>query len=217
MIFYFFSLFGYYISFLDGTPSWIEMMLFLSLLILPFYIWMIILWRLQLPICFNKKTQKVSTWIGGELAEIEWERFHMFDTKMNAGVQVIMDVYLFTLFGKSGKRYPMTIWDDGNPAALKAFIDDFMNHKEPIIIDEGKMQIARGNFQFTYKQLFKQRFIFSKEQGIFSRIWLIFTAIFFTLPIDFLMYGLNKILPRRKMPKELQEVCGCKEGERVYG
>ena len=49
------------------------------------------------------------------------------------------------------------------------------------------------------------------------KVILVFTAIFFTIPIDFLMYGLNKILPRRKIPKELLDACGCEEGERVYG
>jgi len=42
-------------------------------------------------------------------------------------------------------------------------------------------------------------------------------AIFFLFPTDLILYTLNKILPRRKIPKELLEACGCKEGERVYG
>jgi hypothetical protein len=191
-----------------------------TLLILPIilllYTLIIVTWRRELPICFNKKTQKVSAWIGGELAEIEWEKFHMFHTKIQDGAQATAKVFLFTLFGKSGKRYPMTIWDE-LPAGLYAYVHDFMNHKEPIIVENGKMEIARGNFQFTFKELFIQRFSFRKEENVFMRIFLVFSAIFFTLPIDFLMYGLNKVLPRRKIPKELLDACGCEEGERVYG
>jgi len=195
----------------------ITFMLFASLIILPLYMLQQIAWRRELPICFNKKTQKVSAWINGELAEIEWERFHMFQTKIQDGAQSTAEVWLFTLFGKSGKKYPMTIWDNLLPGGLYALVHDFMNHKEPIITEYGKMEIARGNFQFTYKELFLQRFKFRKEENIFMRIFLVFSAVFFTLPIDFSMYGLNKILPRRKIPKELLEACWCEEGERVYG
>jgi hypothetical protein len=216
-IFYLFSVFTFFILNLEDLEEKIFGMLFLSSVTIPFYIGIIIAWRRELPVCFNKKTQKVSAWIDGELAEIEWERFHMFPTKMNAGVQLIIDVWLFTLFGKSGKKYPMSIWDDGSPGGLYVFLHNFMNHKEPIIVENGKMEIARGNFQFTFKELFIQRFTFRKEENIFIRIFLVFSAIFFTLPIDFLMYGLNKVLPRREIPKELIEACGCEDGERVYG
>jgi len=216
-LFYVTSLFTFYVTGSEDIKDDIYFILFASLVIIPFYIGIIIAWRRELPICFNKETQKVSAWIDGELAEIEWERFHMFPTKMNAGVQLIIDVWLFTLFGKSGKKYPMTIWDDGSPGGLYVFLHNFMNQKEPIITEYGKMEIARGNFQFTYKELFLQRFTFRKEENIFMRIFLVFSAVFFTLPIDFLMYGLNKVLPRREIPKELLEACGCEEGERVYG
>jgi hypothetical protein len=215
-VFYFFILFIYYTSSLEGGGSFVSSMLFLLLIIIPIFILQQIAWRRELPICFNKKTQKVSAWIGGELTEIEWERFHMFHTKIQDGAQATAKVFLFTLFGKSGKRYPMTIWDE-LPAGLYAYVHDFMNHKEPIIVENGKMEIARGNFQFTFKELFIQRFTFRKEENIFMRIFLVFSAIFFTLPIDFLMYGLNKVLPRRKIPKELLDACGCEEGEGVYG
>jgi len=215
-IFYFSSVFIFYLTSSEDINDDIYFILLASLVIVPIYIGIIIMWRRELPLCFNKKTQKVSAWIDGELAEIEWERFHMFHTKIQDGAQATAKVFLFTLFGKSGKHYPMTIWDR-LPAGLYAYVHDFMNHKEPIIVENGKMEIARGNFQFTFKELFVQRFTFRKEDNIFIRIFLVFTAIFFTLPIDFLMYGLNKILPRRNIPKELLEACGCDEGESVYG
>jgi len=31
------------------------------------------------------------------------------------------------------------------------------------------------------------------------------------------MYGLNKILPRRGIPKELLEACVCPDDEKTYG
>jgi len=216
-VFYLMSLFIFFVLNLENLEEKTFLMFFLSLIAIPLFLLQQIAWRRELPICFNKKTQKVSAWINGELAEIEWERFHMFQTKIQDGAQSTAEVWLFTLFGKSGKKYPMTIWDNLLPGGLYALVHDFMNHKEPIITEYGKMEIARGNFQFTYKELFLQRFKFRKEENIFMRIFLVFSAVFFTLPIDFLMYGLNKILPRREIPKELLEACGCEEGERVYG
>jgi len=171
-VFYFSSLLIYYTTSMEEYLNFTSTILFLSIGIIPIFALQQIAWRRELPICFNKKTQKVSAWIDGELAEIEWERFHMFQTKIQDGAQSTAEVWLFTLFGKSGKKYPMTIWDNLLPGGLYALVHDFMNHKEPIITEYGKMEIARGNFQFTYKELFLQRFKFRKEE--------IFLCVFFS-------------------------------------
>jgi len=214
--FYFSILLTLYIASSGNITDDIDLILFISFWTIPLIFLVIISWRIELPICFNKKTQKVSTWIDGELAEIEWEKFFMFATTIYAG-KMRTEVLLFTLFGQNDKEYNMTIWDEASPGGLYVFLHNFMNHKEPIIVENGKMEIARGNFQFTYKELFVQRFTFRKEDNVFMRISLIFSAIFFTVPIDFLMYGLNKILPRRKIPKELLEACGLDKDYKVYG
>ena len=42
-------------------------------------------------------------------------------------------------------------------------------------------------------------------------------TIFMGFPVDLLMYALNKILPRRAIPKELREACDMSADEKVFG
>lgn len=177
---------------------------------LCFYIPLLLVWRLNRPICFNKETQKVYYWRGQEVAEAKWSDKVYSYKEINLGIYGATPVISLEL---RGKRLNHSIYmgvSDVDYFEKLSYINSFMRGENPILSEKAEMQIARGNFQFSLKELFLSRFTNVPW-------WYLPYAFFFAFPTDIVMYTLNKILPMRGAPKELRKACGIPEGERVYG
>ena len=104
----------------------------------------------------------------------------------------------------------------------KVLVDDFLEGKEIILSHEDMQNIKRGNGELNFKELFHLRFL--APFGRLSLLWRILYypfyllySIFMGFPVDLLMYALNKILPRRAIPKDLREVCDMSADEKFFG
>ena len=193
----------------------------LSLLILPIF-----LWRMDLPLCFNRKTQMVTTYQEGQLCQVKWHKGLMYDHQFgpNAYGQYIyvhaIDVFRKnkSVVGELSKDIRICIERE-----CSLLIEDYMDGKEIVLTKESQFLVDKYNFQLSIKTLFVSRFItpFKNRHPLEWFFAIAFyelpAAIFFLFPTDIILYILNKILPRRRMSKALTEACGCEEGERVYG
>jgi hypothetical protein len=103
----------------------------------------------------------------------------------------------------------------------KVLVDDFLEGKEIVLSQEDRQTIKRGNGELNFRELFHLRFL--APYSLLSLVWKILYypfyllyAIFMGFPVDLLMYILNKVLPRRKIPEELREACGMGDDEKVF-
>jgi len=214
----------YYSIVIMGNPIWNPTFINIVAISIPilFFLIVVIPWRRDLPICINKKTGVVSVWTKGELAQITKEELLLFRSEFRAGRSILRGAAFFLNGVVSKKRIKVLIIEEVDFLWLEKLIYDFLDGKE-ITFDEYTLnKIKRGNFELSIKKLFVLRFIdsyyaFSKWEKILLYPFYFLYSIFIGFPTDLLMYGLNKILPRRKIPKELLEACGCKDGEKVYG
>ena len=193
-----------------NNKDFLEFLLVISSFFIVSFSPIILIWRLNRPICFNRERQKVYYWRGQEVAEAKWSDKVYSYKEINRGIYGATPIIALEL---RGKRLNHTIYmgvSDVDYFEKLSYINSFMGGENPILSEKAEMQIARGNFQFSLKELFLSRFTNVPW-------WYLPYAFFFAFPTDIVMYTLNKILPMRGAPKKLREACGIPNDERVYG
>lgn len=219
---FYLSTFGLFISVDSDELSFIVTYgIFFSSFMLPIF-----LWRMDLPLCFNRKTQMVTTYQEGQLCQVKWHRGLMYDHKFgpNAYGHYIyvhaIDIVRKdkSVVGELSKDIRICI-----ERQCSLLIEDYMDGKEIVLSEESQFLVDKYNFQLSIKELFVSRFItpFKSRHPLEWFVAIAFyelpAAIFFLFPTDIILYVLNKVLPRRNLPKELREACGCDDSEKVYG
>jgi len=172
-------------------------------------IMIIFIWRSMLPICFNRETKMVTHWANGVLYQKKWEDVELRHTKIITGRG---DIYL-SVFELTGGRKIMFEKIFYLSTQNLEYITQYMNYEEPQLNDEEINEIKIANFEYKFSEIFLN--MLPKKITFF--IVLFSPLLIVEIPLYYVMFILNKILPRRKIPKELLEACGCEEGERVYG
>ena len=184
------------------------------------------LWRMDLPLCFNRKTQMVTTYQEGQLCQVKWHKGLMYDHKFgpNAYGQYIyvhaIDIVRENKSVVGGLSEDIRICVERQCAML---IEDYMDGKEIVLDKESQFLVDKYNFQLSIKELFVSRFItpFKNRHTLEWFFAIAFyelpMAIFIFFPTDMILYVLNKILPRRRIPKVLKEACGMSDDEKVFG
>ena len=190
----------------------------------PFFI----LWRIEKPVCFNRKTRKVSFWIKGQLAQVNWDDIEAY-TKLSrsaaagSGALVKEQIVAFNIFTQASEHYEpeahnVTIpgtdyWDKDDPVmgakGLWEYIYLFMEKgKEGVPKPENTTRICslKESMIDTNPYPIKDVHIIGI---IINTILLPFTVPFAILNVitDMVYCVLDKILPTRKPPKPLREAC----------
>ena len=190
------------------------------------YLGGIFLWRMDLPLCFNRKTQMVTTYQEGQLCQVKWHKGLMYDHKFgpNAYGQYIyvhaIDIVRENKSVVGGLSEDIRICVESECSTL---IEDYMDGKEIVLDKESQFLVDKYNFQLSIKELFVSRFItpFKNRHTLEWFFAIAFyelpMAIFIFFPTDMILYVLNKILPRRRIPKVLKEACGMSDDEKVFG
>jgi len=195
-------------------------LLFGFIIISPVFIPAMILWRRELPLCVDRKKGMIYGYRGGKLYEASKDSLVSYVNTLVAPGSA-SSVCRFELHEVDNKEKIYTFLVYGE-LHTKVLVDDFLEGKEIVLSHEDRQTIKRGNGELNFKEMFHLRFL--APFGRLSLLWKIvyypfylFYAIFMGFPVDLLMYALNKILPRRAIPKELREACGMGEDERVFG
>lgn len=192
---------------------------------LPFFI----IWRFELPICFNRKTGQVSFWKDEELLQANWDQleFYRASKRTSAGPATIIDlpILLFNLFGRtSGKEINIRIIGtkhDSNAKPLSDFdqIEGLWKYIY-LFMNEGKQSLPdmyiKNNIKCSFIGSIKSRnpfsFICAECNSLDYTIGIILLPVsipfyFLAVPTDLIYCALDKILPHRPLPKALREAC----------
>jgi hypothetical protein len=193
-----------------------------------FSFWILIPWRRQLPIIFNRKTGQVTCAIDNQIVSCHWQDTEAYIkdvTSVSAGGVPLNEGVLNLIFvDGDGKRLRAAIpatKDDPKifvqrgivgAAAVWEFIRLYMKEGAdalPPIVPLGKYRFDHLSECFTTANPFK---IFKVQK----KINLIWSVLFFplALPIgviailgDLLYFALDRILPKRKWPQALLDAC----------
>ena len=190
----------------------------------PFFI----IWRLELPICFNRQTRKVSFMVKGRLAQVNWDdietRAKIARTivagsgALNKEQIVTFNVYYNMPYAKDTVKHNITImgtdyWEGDDPIAgakaLWEYIYIFMEKGEDALpkdkISGGGCSLIRSMKEHNP---FPQKG-FPLSDNIFN-----FVALPLGLPMsiisiitDMIYCVLDFILPKRGLPSLLREAC----------
>ena len=186
----------------------------------PFFI----LWRREVPVCFNRKTRKVSFWIKGQLAQVDWDEIEAY-TKLSrsaaagSGALVKEQLIAFNIFiTPVSVAHNVTIpgtdyWDKDDPVmgakGLWEYIYLFMEKGiEGVPEPKNTTRICslKESMIDTNPYPIKDVHIIGI---IINTILLPFTVPFAIINVitDMVYCVLDIILPRRKPPKPLREAC----------
>ncbi len=215
----------YHLYKLDGiSANWLEDlalggggMLIFIIFTLPF----LIRWRRVLPVCFNRKTKKVSAWIKGELLQADWDTIEAHVKTLTIGPRLgVLSVNLYPVKRRMGDRTPWSLPIAGTerqsmtPQEASYMIWEYLR----LFMEEGKQAIPEPNP--VMKKVSGIKAVLSDNnpfplkdrdlgQKIFNFILLPIATPFalVSIPTDIIFIGLDKILPKRKPPKELLAAC----------
>lgn len=198
-------IFGSFIFFINTK----ELFYNLIYVLLGLGVIVIFIWRRMLPTCFNRETKMVSHWANGVLYQKKWEDVELRHARIVTGRG---SIYLsaFELTGGRKIMFEKTLFLSTQNLD---YITQYMNYEEPQLNNEAINEMKMANFEYKFLEVFlnilptKMTFFIV----LFSPLLIIEIALYYT------MFILNKILPRRKIPKELFDACGCDEKDRVYG
>jgi len=191
--------------YLEGLEFYIyDFLIVLSILV-------IVMWRMISPICFNRKNKTVSYWHFGVLYQKKWEDIEFYYEVFSSS-KGSTTVLAFTLRGGNKIKFDKVLHLYGL-SNFKKYLISYMEN-EDIEIDEELLRYIRlGNFEYKFSEIFSN--ILPKKITFFMVVFS--PLIVIGILLYYVMFILNKILPRRKIPKELLEACGCEENEKVYG
>jgi hypothetical protein len=196
--------------------------------------WMFIYWRMQLPIIFNRKTQKVTAYIKGKIFTQSWEKMcaevATSYSPIYGGVPIREGVLRLFFPYKKGRRkkreYEMigvsatmeTKAAHAHPgsygaAQIWAYICLFM-HEGAVALPPFEPDVAKyrqDRFLDSFK-CYNPMQIFPKDKLLYPISLPFF--FFFIVPCsilaiigDLLYTAFDRILPKRKWPQELLDAC----------
>ncbi len=193
-------------------------MLIFIIFTLPFFI----RWRRVLPVCFNRKTKKVSAWIKGELLQADWDTIEAHVKTLTIGPRLgVLSVNLYPVKRRMGDRTPWSLPIAGTenqsmtPQEASYMIWEYLR----LFMEEGKQAIPIPDLLnkakvSTLKEVWSENNPFPPKGSdiiqVIIGLILLPIAIPFALvsiPTDIIFIGLDKILPKRKPPKELLAAC----------
>jgi hypothetical protein len=195
------------------------LLLGLFLVLLPFFMAMI-LWRRELPLCVDGKKGMIYGYRGGKLYEASKDNLVSYvNTLVSPGSASSVCRFELHEVNNKEKIYTFLVYGELH---TKVLVDDFLEGKEIVLSQEDRQTIKRGNGELNFQELFHLRFLapYSRLSLVWKILYYPFYllyAIFMGFPVDLLMYVLNKVLPRRKIPEELREACGMGDDEKVFG
>ena len=217
---YFFTGFFYFLLLKDSTDiedlyfALLTLLGILGVCMVVFIIPNVFLWRFECPICFNKERQKIFFWEENELLQQEWKDVEFYVSRL-PGFSTSGSTYstAFDMYGsKTGKKYTTFI----EYTHTSKSIANFMAGEPNQVSLREQEEIRRANLEFDFKDIFVFNYHLIPKGG-----WLffipLFTVVFFIIPINVIVYGLNKYLPRKNPPAELLEACGYDKDYKVYG
>jgi hypothetical protein len=191
-------------------------------------------WRTQLPIIFNRKTQRVTTYIKGLIFSVSWENMKATvgtaTSAVYGGVPVregILRLYFPYQKGKRKKRnyeiigvYSTTETETARrnvpmygAGQIWAYICVFMNEGAAALppFEEGVNKYRLDHISESFK-FFNPMKMFPKDKLLYPITLPFF--IFFIVPCsiliiigDLLYMALDRILPKRKWSQELLDAC----------
>lgn len=166
-------------------------------------------WRRMLPICFNRETKMVSHWANGVFYQKKWEDVELRHVRIVTGRG---NIYLlaFELTGGRKIMFEKTFYLSSQN--LK-YITQYMDYEEPQLNNEAINEIKMANFEYKFSEVFLN--ILPTKMTFF--IVFFSPLLIIEIPLYYTMFILNKILARRKTPKELLDACGCDKEDKVYG
>ena len=190
----------------------------------PFFI----LWRIEVPICFNRKTRKVSFWMKGQLAQVDWDDIEAY-TKLarsvaaGSGAPVKEQIVAFNIFTQTSEHYDpeahnVTIsgtdyWDKDDPVAGAKGLWEYAY----LFMEKGKQALPEDKIELKGYSLMETLRVNNPlpHKGLDWIGVVIHTVLlpitiplfFITVPTDVIYTFLDKILPRRNPPKPLREAC----------
>lgn len=176
-------------------------------ILLGLVVMVIFIWRRMLPICFNRETKMVTHWANGTLYQKKWEDVELRHAIIATGRGNI-DLSAFELTGGRKVMFEKTFYLSTQNLE---YITQYMNYKEPQLDDKALNEIKMANFEYKFLEVFLN--LLPKKMTFF--IILFSPLLIIEIPLYYTMFILNKILPRRKIPKELLDACACKENETV--
>jgi len=195
--------------------------------------WMFIPWRRQLPIIFNRRTNKVTCFIDGHVISEDWSNLEAYikdvTTFTAGGVPVNEGILTFTfkLRGDNAREFQqfraVIMGTQDVPAAMinrgiygAAMIWEYIR----LYMREGAAAVPpiAPIAEYRLKRISDPFRHFNPLKVLSVKFWWYPIAIpffiFIALPLapvviigDLLYYGLDHILPRRKWPRELIDAC----------
>jgi hypothetical protein len=202
--------------------------------LLLFSFWMFIPWRTQLPIIFNRKTQKVTTYIKGKIFTVNWENMKATvgtatsiaygGTPVREGVLRLFFPYQkgkrkkinYEMIGVSATTETEAAWRNVpmyGAAQIWAYICLFMNEGAAALppFEEGVNKYRLDHISESFK-FFNPMKMFPKEKLLYPITLPFF--VFFIVPCailiiigDLIYMAFDRILPKRKWPQELLDAC----------
>ncbi|MBH1656653.1 hypothetical protein I5U64_08955 [Stenotrophomonas maltophilia] len=192
--------------------------------------WFFIPWRRQLPIIFNRKTNKITCFVDNQVVSEEWSSLEAYIkdvTTVAAGGAPINEGILtltFHRWGLNGKQLRAVIMGTQDvPAAMThrgiygaAMVWEYIR----LYMREGATAVPpiAPIAEYRLKHLSDPFRQFNPLKALGVKIWWYPIAVpfflFVALPLapvaiagDLLYYVLDRILPRRKWPQELIDAC----------
>ena len=199
-------------------------MIFSTSFIIPF----LIIWRRELPVCFNRNTRTVSYWVKGELAQVNWDEIEAYaQTKRSvtagSGTLLKEQVIAFNVFTQGSGHY------EPEEHNLTISAADSSGGEDPVAeakglweyirlyMNEGKGAMPETKITgaiCSLKESIKENNPLPRPGDSVSEF--IFNTIFLPLSLPFAFINiitdmvycvLDKILPKRRLPKPLREAC----------
>ena len=209
------------------TEDWflgVYAMIAFAVALIPFFV----IWRIELPICFNRKTRKVSFMVKGRLAQVNWDDIEASakivrtivagSGALNKEQIITFNVYYNMPYAKETVKHNITImgtdyWESDDPVAgskaLWEYIYLFMEKGEDAL---PKDKVTGGGCSLIAS--IKEHNPFpQKGFTLFSNIFN-FVALPLGLPMsiisiitDMIYCVFDFILPKRGLPSQLREAC----------
>ena len=181
----------------------------------------------MLPICFNRTTKTISAWHKGKLYQADWDSLEAFAKTLNivgTHVPYKLGVVAINLYHKTERLdVPIagTEWQSITPQEASYMLWEYLC----LYMEEGKQAVPAPN-PVTDKELLSWKHAFKKhspfpliKKDSDTIVWVIIDLLFIpfnfimapiSIPTELIFMGLDKILPKRKPPKELLAACEAK-------
>lgn len=202
---------------LEKLQDW-EIYLFSVIAMLVAFCPFFIIWRRELPVCFNRNTRKVSFWTNEQLYQVDWDKIEAYvklvSTSKTKEQILTFEVFSTTTYSKTLIKHNINIlgtdyWEKDDPAAgVKALWEYFY-----LFMEKGKQAVSHVKIEtggLTFIESLKENNPFPHKDldwlGVIIHIVLLPLTIplyFITVPTDVIYTYLDDLLPKRSLPKQL--------------